>query len=401
MYPDKYRPDAAEWEKNVKRLQKAVEGVTEKRDALTRDLQGLIDLDVSFAFVKTSFDLVLALAGCPLDPVPDDIACRAKAEAINGLKELERISSSNVSLDQSGLVKKAPELEEIKDKITSLLDITGPDLFSTDKISRKNARYMRKVMRDAVWKYTEWARTSHTEGADAYGDPGDILEGEEEILVSDHMTLPLSQAIDLIETEFLPQCNAELEKYPGDPHLQRQRNFLIRQMQIYREARFIPRRRDIMPHQITGIGTESLAAYTEDGEMMVTVKVPVIYHSGNRYDRLRDFIIAEIINKIGGRGIDAELDAEIRQKREPESGYSGSFFDPKSKLKSYRVFHDLGYRMPFLKRLQDKDELKKMISYGEAGERKTLDRYIQKIIVSDRNLIERVAAVKMLLEGAE
>ena len=93
-------------------------------------------------------------------------------------------------------------------------------------------------------------------------------------------------------------------------------------MEEYRKLRFFPRSTPVLLEK--GYYTEGMTGYTVDGEMLVTVPIPVSFRSGTNLDRIMELVRMDVVRRIAGRGVSPEIDREYRRLRSLESGTRGS-----------------------------------------------------------------------------
>ena len=99
---------------------------------------------------------------------------------------------------------------------------------------------------------------------------------------SERMKMPLSQAVYYLKTELMPQLRKDLEANPGSRDLQRQISLVQDKLREYKNTTFRSRATPINLEK--GFYTDWLNQYTTDGELLVTVSIPVKYSSGTNLD---------------------------------------------------------------------------------------------------------------------
>lgn len=197
----------------------------------------------------------------PNVPAPDGgISWRVDAAGL--LREISELEENVRSLDLafSGLkdIDDIFELILIKLRVARTL-LIHPDADDSEarieeakKRKKRRTRFVSSAMKKALIKYAQKKDRGPFQWVD-WDEVFEIGEGEEEIIESERMTLPLSQAIVLIEDELIPQIDNQLKINPGDDGLQRQQVKLQRQVEIYKTAKFFPRARQILlPPEIRG-----------------------------------------------------------------------------------------------------------------------------------------------------
>ena len=299
----------------------------------------------------------------------------------------EKLQSANVSLDQRGLITDSDEMKEIRRQFDMLLSSGGEVLFNAPRSQTKKQKKLIQAVQKALLKHTGPIHgTSETALAQEQAKI-EIPEGEEEVNVSDRMILPLSQAILFLEEELLPEIEKKLADLPGDPDLQRQRDSVIDQTNRLQTVKFFPRSRPLLPDASKDLITESLTSFTGHGEPLVSVKLPVVGDSGNTYDHLLEHIKAEIINECAGRGVSSELDAEVKKIRSTSSGKRGGFTEAIDKIDISKSFRSLRFVYPFLRRLENRDELKLLADLAFSGKKADLNLALTGMARTDHNIL--------------
>jgi hypothetical protein len=184
--------------------------------------------------------------------------------------------------------------------------------------------------------------------------PYGIEEGEERTYCAARMTLPLSQAVHYLEGELIPQLRAELEELPGDAALQGQLRAAEQKLEEYRRLHFLPRARPLLLEK--GYYTRGLTGYTAEGEMLVTLAVPVRFRSGTNVSRMQELVLAELARRLAGKGVCPALDDYYEHLKSLESGRRGSSRLPGFRLRTGRALAELKAVFPYLGRLEDRRE---------------------------------------------
>lgn len=212
--------------------------------------------------------------------------------------------------------------------------------------------------------------------------PYGIEEGDEVTCSSRAMQLPLSQAIFYIERELLPDLRARLLENPGDAALQEEVHRLEDRAAGYRKLRFFPRSTPVLLEK--GFHTDGMTSYTADGELLVTIPLAVTYRSGTNLDRKMELVRAELVKRIAGRGVSAEIDREYRRLRSLESGMRGSSRLASMKIDAVGGFRALRQDFPFLARLEDKESFRQLVRIVRAGGIGASEERIAGLIEEDR-----------------
>jgi hypothetical protein len=195
--------------------------------------------------------------------------------------------------------------------------------------------------------------------------PYGIEEGEEIVYSSDHITLPLSQAVLYLESELLPHLERRLADAPGDPGLQEEIRLTRQRVEDFRKLRLYPRSTPVLLEQ--GFHTEGMTGYSADGEMLVRIRLPATIRSGTNLDRRMELIRADLVRRLAGRRVSEGLDREYRRLKSLESGIRGSSRTPSLKLDPVGCFRALEREFPVLARLEDKGKFRELAAV--AGDR--------------------------------
>jgi hypothetical protein len=299
---------------------------------------GLKDLDGELAIVEVKLRLALRLMEAAR---PDHALIRDKA--LEAARRMEELQEENLSEEQRGLITGAPGYARARELIQSFILRGGGGYLEPEEPESRKARLVAGAVVGALRK--------HLESSPA----GGIAEGEELTYSAPKMQLPLSQAILYLETELLPELEKDLAGNPGNPELQTRIRDARRKLAEYRGLRFSPRSTPIVIEK--GFYTEWWTGFSADGEMLVSIPLPVRFRSGTNLDRLRDLVRAEVVRRLAGRRVCPALDREYRYRRSLESGRAGSTRLPGFKLDTRLGFAELKSLYPGLKRIEDKAEL--------------------------------------------
>ena len=213
--------------------------------------------------------------------------------------------------------------------------------------------------------------------------PYGIEEGDEVTYSSQAMKLPLSQAVFYIENELLPGLRAKLAEDPGSAELQREIRRLEDRAEEYRRLRFFPRSEPVLLEK--GFHTDGMSSYSADGELLVPIPVGVSWRSGTNLDRKMELVRADLVKRIAGRGVSAEVDAEYARLKSLESGMRGSSRLASMKIDAVSGFRTLRQSYPFLSRLEDKEKFRELAEIvRESGQGTALKR-IASLVQGDRD----------------
>jgi hypothetical protein len=377
-----------DWRADAQAHVRAIEEIAGEEQAIDASYGGLVDLDVSFDLIERRLRLAVLLVRHPDLRDEREKRMLARRSAVDAVLLLERLTSANVSLDQAGVIAEDPRMEPIHDLLSELIFFGGASLFESYPDARASRRLVRIVTAALLKQSPREAAAAGAAGAGGEGDPGalEIEPGEEGLIFSDYMMLPISQAALMIRDEVIPELKRRLEADPGNPELQEHLRRLEQQAGILEQTRFFPRARPIELEP--GLLTASIIGYTPGGEAIVRMRVPVISSTGNRLDRIRESIQSEILRDVAGSGISPEIDREFRLAMSPESGLRGGSSDPLgTSLRIDELFRMLSTQYPFLKRLYDREEMAKLVDLAEKGEAREVRAYLRSAARSDRSFL--------------
>ena len=194
--------------------------------------------------------------------------------------------------------------------------------------------------------------------------------------------MPLSQAIYYLEEELLPELRALLEAAPGDRGLQHQIISTERKVAGYKQLKYIPRSAPLVPEK--GYHDRVMTGYTDEGEMLVTVQMPVRYRSGTNLDRIQELVQNELVRQLAGKGVSPALDKEYAYLKKMARGRNGSSRIPSAKLDFRRDFLQLKRLYPVLTRLEDKTQFIQLMDLVQNG-RQSATRLITRMMQNDNN----------------
>ncbi len=302
-------------------------------------------------------------------------------QAIGALDRVEEIAAESVSINQRYLVQDSEEMEHIRAMFQELIIYGGAEIFNaTDSIGTKS-RKMLSIIERALLKFAGSPIKSDREDLE-------IEPGEEDILMSEYMIMPVSQAVLIIEEELIPRGEGELKKNPGDKTIQDHLEKLKAQADLLRKARFFPRSRPFNPaFEGRPFLNDAILMYSDSGELLVKMRMPTFMSSGNRIDRLRDNLRYQVVHDAAGKGLEKGLDSKNREARGIESGRRGSWFNTTDHLGTEKMFRSLSRHFPFLKRIENQEELKRLADMAEEGDRESLHAALENMMLHDRNLL--------------
>ncbi|UCF97737.1 MAG: hypothetical protein JSV89_21605 [Spirochaetaceae bacterium] len=366
---------------------------------------GLKDLDAILELILTKFEIANHLLA-RFDAIHSESVDRSsfaqliRRESNAAMNMLEELRSLNISEDQKNLVTEAEGYAKIGEQFQAFI-LRGGGVFLQSKID--NTRKLKTVSRalnESLRKFLapddRYAPAFKTEELPGFfrrlinfflpilaperqsSPPYGIEEGEEVLLASERMKMPLSQAILLLETEILPQLQKDLEQNPGSPGIQKQISLVRDRLREYRSITFRTRATPINLEK--GFYTDWLSQYTAEGELLVTVAIPVRYRSGTNLDRLREMVQTELVRRLAGRGISPALDEDYRFRKSLDSGRRGSSRLPSFKLDIRRGFREIKQLYPALMRLENNRDFSKLIELVQSRGKKRSQKAIENML---------------------
>jgi hypothetical protein len=373
-------------------------------EELRRRFSGLEDIDQALELAAVRLEAANRLielfdAGAP---VPESEAALARGKAEGALRLVEGLRAVNVSEDQKDLVAEAPGYRRVRELLQEFLLKGGAGLLEERIEEERRLRLLARAVSEAIRKHAapddDYPPVFKTERLPRWlhsavkfflpvlawegqqDPPYGIGEGEEQVLWSGRMKMPLSQAIHYLENEVEPRLRDALAAEPGNPAVQRELRLLEDKLREYRSIVLRPRATPINLEK--GFYTDWYSSYTADGELLVSVALPVISRSGTRLDRLRELVQNEIVRRLAGRGVCPAIDRDYRYRRSLASGRWGSSRLPGFKLDYGRGFQALKSLYPGLKRLEDRRELARLVeqvrSSGRRGSLRAVERLLDR-----------------------
>jgi hypothetical protein len=354
--------------------------------SLASEYAGLRDIDVSLELVAAGLALSCELlraaaegsgsADVPGTASADAMRAEAQAEARAALQHFAELRSANISLDQENLVRQAPGYAEVRRRFEQLMLAGGAILLEDTVANSRRLRQVARALAGSVRKYLapddRYVGLFRSEGLPGFlrplvsllfhmlapekqaEPPYGIEEGDEQTYCSARMTLPLSQAVVYLESELLPKLGMELAGSPGDAALQAQIRAAGETLEQYRRLSFSPRSQPLILEK--GYYTRGLTGYTEAGEMLVTLAIPVRFRSGTNVSRMQELVLAEFVRRLAGKGVSPGLDAHYRYLQSLESGRGGSSRLPGFRLHTGQALAELKAGYPYLARLTGRQE---------------------------------------------
>ena len=354
--------------------------------SLASKYAGLRDIDVSLELVAAGLALSCELlraaaegsgsAGGAETAAADAMRAEAQAEARAALQHFAELRSADISLDLENLVRQAPGYAEVRRRFEQLMLAGGAILLEDTVANSRRLRQVARALAGSVRKYLApddryvplfkserlpgflrplISLFFHMLAPEKLPDPPyGIEEGDEQTYCSARMTLPLSQAVVYLESELLPGLRAEMAGSPGDAALQAQIRAAEETLERYRRLSFSPRAQPLILEK--GYYTRGLTGYTEAGEMLVTLAIPVRFRSGTNVSRMQELVLAELVRRLAGKGVSPGLDAQYGYLQSLESGRRGSSRLPGFRLHTGQALAELKAGYPYLARLTDRRE---------------------------------------------
>ena len=328
-------------------------------------------------------------------------------EAIDMLEELR---SLNISEDQRELLTRAEGYKRVQEQFQAFILRGGGVFFETQIQDSKKLRLVSRALNDSLRKYIgaddRYVSAFKPEQLPGFlrslvsfflpvlapegqkDPPYGIEEGEERLLSSERMKMPLSQAIHYLENELLPRLQQELEQNPGSRVIQKQIDAVWNKLTEYGSLTFRTRATPInLEH---GFYTDWLTQYSADGELLVTVSIPVKYSSGTNLERMREMVQVELVRSLAGKGISPGLDEDYRYRKSLESGRRGSSRLPSFKIDLKRGFREIRTLYPALRCLENNQEFQKLIDRVREGGRKATQKAIESMLRTDKKDLPRL-----------
>jgi len=331
-----------------------------------------------------------------------DLREAASAIALGAATILDGLAGENVSEDQRNELRRGPAWEAVRERLARFLDAGGAALLTHPDLDDRRRRTLARSIAASIRKYTAADDRSPAIDPARYPPlvrrflskffpvlarehperpPYGIEEGGEVEYSSDHVTLPLSQAVLYLESELLPDLERRLAASPGDPDLQREIRSAERRIEECRRLRFFPRSTPVLLEQ--GFHTGGMTAYSADGEMLVRIALPVRLRSGTNLERRMELVRADLVKRLAGRRVSEKLDREYRRLKSLESGIRGSSRTPSLKLDSVGSYRVLKREFPVLARLEDKEAFRELCAMADSGMPGRAERLIEGLVARD------------------
>jgi hypothetical protein len=379
-------------------------------------LSGLRDIDLVLSLARTRLSLCMLLMkrlahrGAAAasahrgaaDAEDETTEAQVTEKALGALRLVEGLLTENISEDQRGVIQANPLYAEVKEKLEQFLLAGGGSFLEGRQASAKKRRLLSRAIVAAVHKYTGEDDRYPPLLLEDYPPfvrkvllflfpvmvrenpempPYGIEEGHEVTYSSQNMKLPISQAIFYMENELLPQLEKKLAEEAGSGPLQREIQSVRQRVEDYRKLRFFPRSTPVLLEK--GYYTEGMTGYTQDGEMLVPIPIPVSFKSGTNLERKMELVRMDVVRRIAGKGVSAPLDEEYKRLRSLESGTRGSSRTASMKLDAAWGYRVLRQDFPFMARLADKRKFRELADIVQRGSAGASERRIASLIERD------------------
>ena len=390
------------WRSSIRDLQEKEAFLDQQVCSLSADFAGLADIDLSLELINTRLAIAIRLidmiASSRDQAAIEEMGELARREAVAGVQLLEELATVNVSLDQKELILETEGYAEARELFRQLLLQGGGSLLDAKVEDARQASLIAETIASAIAKFMRpddnYPPVFHTErlprllrrffnvffpvlaAEDQAEPPYGIEEGEQKIYSAQKIKMPLSQAIHYYESELLPDLEADLQTSPGDPYLQREIDRIERLVRGYKQLRFVPRSTPVIMTQ--DFYTESISQYTTDGELLVTVELPVMFNSGTNLERLQELVEADVTRRLAGKGVCEELDEQYRHLKSLGSGTRGSSRLPSFKLDIPSGFGALKRKFPVMRAIENKTDFKRLLTMVAHGSRKEALAYLMR-----------------------
>jgi hypothetical protein len=381
-------------------LAAAAAGLAEQVHGLASAYAGLKDIDLSLRLAAARLDVCLHVLGRLADR--PDLRATAAEHALGAAAILDGLAGENVSEDQRAELRRGPAWDEVRERLARFLEGGGAALLAHPDLDDRRRRILARGIAASIRKYTTPDDRSPAIDPDRYPPlvrrllaaffpvlarrhpeppPYGIEEGEEVEYRSDHVTLPLSQAMLYLETEVHPDLERRLAQSPGDPDLQREIRLTEERIEECRRLRFFPRSTPVLLER--GFHTEGMTEYNADGEMLVRIALPVRFRSGTNLDRRMELVRSDLVRRLAGRRVSEKLDREYRRLKSLESGIRGSSRTPSLKLDPVGSFRMLKREFPVLARLEDKEAFRELAAMAGGARAGRAERLIEDMVTGD------------------
>ncbi|HTP57861.1 MAG TPA: hypothetical protein VMM82_03025, partial [Spirochaetia bacterium] len=365
-----------------------------------------IDLTLTLARVKLQACLAMMKSGRSRSSGQfENLAVSIGRRAASAIRLVETLASENISEDQKGVVQASPLFSRVRGLLEEFVVAGGAGFLQPVSLNQHATDLLSRIVATSIRKYMGEDDRYPPLDVERFPPiiqklllalfpvfirlrpqkpPYGIEEGEELTYRSPAMRLPLSQAIAYVEEELVPGLERRLAGEPGDPALQEELGKVRAHLQEYRSLRVTPRAAPVLP-LARGLYTEGMTAFTQDGEILVSIPVAVSFKSGTNLDRTMELVRMDVVRRVAGRGLSPEIDREYRRLRSLESGIRGSSRTPSFKLDPSWGSWVLRRDFPFLGRLSDKKGFQELARVVRSGSLRAAQGFIAALIARDSN----------------
>jgi hypothetical protein len=388
----------------------SLEGIVRDMDSRLSGLKH-IDLILGLARVKLQLCLAMMKKTQTRRSSFEDLDISIGRRAASAIRLVESLVSQNVSEDQKGIVQESPAFAQAKGLLEEFLVSGGGGFLEPFQLDEHKRRILSRTVTTSIRKYMGEDDRYPPLDIGKYPPfvqkvllaffpvfirlrpqrpPYGIEEGEEVTYSSAKMRLPLSQAIHYMENELLPELDRKLAAEPGHPGLQEETQQVRAQLEQYRSMRVHPRAAPVLP-LAKGLYTEGMTGFTQEGEILVSLPLPVQLRSGTNLDRKMELVRMDVVRRIAGRCVSAEIDQEYRRLKSIESGLRGNSRTPSLKLDPSWGYWVLRQNFPFLARLSDKDRFQELVQVVRSGSLGDAERFLEAVVARDQDTKQATA----------
>ena len=394
------------WKVALAHLEEKERGL--ERACLADELRhgGLVDLESRLRLCQTRLAICLimleAMASNRKTGAHRRLYTAAARRARDAVREMEEVRDLNVSEDQKSQVTGHADYQEALRLLGELMAEGGGVLLEPLVTDPRRDKAVLRAVAGALRKYAhpddvyapflgapDPDRRSFLRSLVTFLFPtltaehGDgtrcgIEEADEGLSVSGRLRMPLRQAIHYTERHLLPSLRRTLAEYPGEPQVQDRVLALERQLGQLKRLRFTPRSTPVVLEK--GFHTEWISNYTPDGELLVSVVLPVTGRTGTNLGRTQELAFAEVVRRLAGRGVCRRLDEQYRFLRSVASGLRGNSRLPSSRLDTTRAFGALKRDFPSLDALESPQVFRRLVMLARRRDRKALERGVRRIL---------------------
>ncbi len=370
--------------------------------SLRESVSGLKDIDLTLTLATTRISLCLQLMALAASPAAEGsreaLETRITETSLAALRMVDALLAENVSEDQKGSVQARPPYAAFRERLQQFLLAGGGSYLEARQTDTRRRRILARTIAAAVRKYIGPDDMYPPLEVEDYPPfirrlllrlfpvmvrehperpPYGIEEGHEVTYSSQKMKLPLTQAIFYMENDFIPELEKSLAQSPGSSSLQEEIRRAREKVEEWKKLRFFPRPTPVLLEN--GFYTDGMTGYTNDGEMLVPIPLPVTFRSGTNLDRVMELVRMDVVRRIAGKGVSSVVDEEYRHLRSLESGTRGSSRTASMKIDTAWGFRVLRQDFPVLARLADKEKFQELVNlvHGRPGAERRIESLME------------------------